>query len=342
MAESQVKSALPESVPIFRHADVLLSQRAARNFAGQLGFSPVRQEEIALVASELATNVLKHAGFGLIAYRRLAERERIGMLVTSRDNGPGFNPETAVADGFSTVNSLGLGLSAINRLVDAMTFAAESGAVCGNIIACTIWLPDDRAAGMPSGCQLDIGVVSRPKPGQTFNGDAFAVSKKRDGTLLAVIDGLGHGASAHKAAALAKRYIESHYDQPFPALFQGVDRECAGGNGVVMALVRFDWASRMFTFAGIGNITGKVVGGDTDLHLPVRRGIVGRKAPLPALSEMPWRCGRCLILYSDGLHSRWRWRDFNHLHGQPAQVVAHHMYRQLRSGHDDATLIVVK
>ena len=42
--------------------------------------------------------------------------------------------------------------------------------------------------------------------------------------LSGVIDGLGHGPFAHRAARTARHSIEAHYDQPLQNLFRGARR----------------------------------------------------------------------------------------------------------------------
>src|SRR5215472_796354 len=58
------------------------------------------------------------------------------------------------------------------------------------------------------------GVATRALPGQTVSGDLHLVKEFRDGALLAVVDGIGHGAEATAAAGLAVRILEAHAEEP--------------------------------------------------------------------------------------------------------------------------------
>jgi anti-sigma regulatory factor (Ser/Thr protein kinase) len=56
------------------------ARRGGQRWAGaSQGFSPDVEARVALVATELATNLLKHAGEGLVAINESADSERSGI-----------------------------------------------------------------------------------------------------------------------------------------------------------------------------------------------------------------------------------------------------------------------
>jgi serine/threonine protein phosphatase PrpC len=203
------------------------------------------------------------------------------------------------------------------------------------------------------------------------NGDAFVVKRWSGSALVGVIDGLGHGQYASRAAQAARQYVESHYDQPLDAIFRGVERACHGTRGVVMALARFDYgphnsqcdrdASEVkLTFASIGNVearvfplhpsassiledsrTSQVEAKKRQLNFMVRRGVVGLNAPKPLITEHAWDLGNMMVLHTDGITTRWSWNGFHHLASKPASVIAAELLRALAKD-DDATVAVVK
>jgi serine/threonine protein phosphatase PrpC len=160
--------------------------------------------------------------------------------------------------------------------------------------------------------------------------------------LISVIDGLGHGQFAHYAAEKARQYVKTHYDQPLDDIFRGAGRNCLATRGVVMALARFDWAEDKMTFASIGNIETRVIGGEKPFDLLVRRGIVGLNAPRAAVTEHGWDMSYTMVMHSDGLHSHWEAADLNGIAQEPATVVSARMLSKLARDNDDATVIVVK
>ena len=70
--------------------DVLRAAEAARRFAEFLGFPEVQREELGLVVTELASNLLRHAVGGTIKLRQIGAGERTGIEILSLDTGPGF------------------------------------------------------------------------------------------------------------------------------------------------------------------------------------------------------------------------------------------------------------
>src|SRR2546422_9397917 len=100
-----------------------------------IGFDERAVEEITLVVSELATNLVKHAKDGVLRLRRTEEDGRTGIQIDSEDQGPGIvNVEQAIGDDFSTSGSLGCGLGAVNRQIDEFDVPARAGG--GNPIGC--------------------------------------------------------------------------------------------------------------------------------------------------------------------------------------------------------------
>ena len=55
-------------------------------------------------------------------------------------------------------------------------------------------------------------MATRPRGFGQVNGDAFVVYQWAESALVGVIDGLGHGQFAHRAAETARRYVETHFD----------------------------------------------------------------------------------------------------------------------------------
>jgi serine/threonine-protein kinase RsbT len=71
--------------------------------------------------------------------RRSEENGRTGVVVIARDQGPGIaEPELAMRDGFSTGNSLGLGLPGAKRLMDE--FQLESAPNAGTTVTMKKWI----------------------------------------------------------------------------------------------------------------------------------------------------------------------------------------------------------
>lgn len=109
-------------------ADVVSARQLGRKIAGEMGFSRSDQALIATSISELARNIVNYAKLGWIEITQLDSGRRQGLKVVATDKGPGIaDLAVAMSDGFSTGNSLGLGLPGTRRMVDDFHIASEPG-----------------------------------------------------------------------------------------------------------------------------------------------------------------------------------------------------------------------
>ena len=118
----------PVRVAIEREADIVLARQAGRQLAAQLGFSSTDQTLIATAISEVARNIVVYANHGEILLSTADDGGRVGIQVVATDSGPGIdNKDLAMRDGYSTKNSLGLGLPGAKRLMDDFYLDSEVG-----------------------------------------------------------------------------------------------------------------------------------------------------------------------------------------------------------------------
>lgn len=108
------------------YEDIILARQAARAEAQRMGFSVIDQTKIITAVSELARNIVVHAGKGVMRISRASRGA--GLVLAFTDQGPGFaDVGMALSKGFSTVNSLGLGLSGAKALSDAFDIRSSPG-----------------------------------------------------------------------------------------------------------------------------------------------------------------------------------------------------------------------
>jgi anti-sigma regulatory factor (Ser/Thr protein kinase)/serine/threonine protein phosphatase PrpC len=334
-----MKTLAPQTIEIAYAAGLGEAKRKAHAIATKIGFDPIACDEIVLAVSELASNLIKHAHGGELVLTPLTKDKEKGMQIESLDNGPGIvNIEEAMADGFSTVGSLGIGLGAVNRLMDEFEIASPRGA--GVRIVCRKWVRHYSPTLRP--CPLSIAAATRPHLYNDLNGDAFVIHSWAESTLVGVIDGLGHGQFAHRAAQAALQYVEAHFDRPLTEIFRGTGRACRATRGVVMALARFDWGENRMTFASVGNIETRVFNQSSSFHCILRRGIIGVSAPDPVVTEHTWSPDDWMVMHSDGLPTHWDADMIPGLISKPANVMAHEILRALAKPEDDATVLVVR
>jgi serine/threonine-protein kinase RsbT len=135
-------SRMPEgdvSVPIRSDADVVAARSLGRSVAESHGFGATDVTMIATAISELARNILKYAQEGEIMVEPVRRDSQAGVSVVARDAGPGIaDVGLAMQDGFSTANSLGLGLPGTRRLMDEFEIVSSVGS--GTVVRAIKWL----------------------------------------------------------------------------------------------------------------------------------------------------------------------------------------------------------
>ncbi len=324
-------------------SDASEARQILKEMAHILGFGAQESGDLAIVVTELVTNIVIHARDGELVLTPLEDKRRLGIKIESLDNGPGIaDPDQVITDGFSTGGGLGYGLGTVNRLMDELFIRSRPDGQPGTLITCLRWKPDSLLNII--NCPLSVGIATRAHLNSEFNGDAFVVEELNTSVLVALIDGLGHGEPAHYAARIAREYVEEHCDEPLPVLFGGVARACQCSRGIVMAVARFDWGQRpiRLTFASIGNIEARVFGCPTRINLLARRGVIGHNAPKPHVVECDWDSAYIMVLHTDGLSTKWHWNEFPELTKASADYSARRLLQRVAGNDDDATVMVVR
>jgi serine/threonine-protein kinase RsbT len=127
------------SVPIERELDVVTARQKGRELSAAMGFSTTDQTLLATAISEVARNIVSYAGRGTIVLSSVESDGRRGVMIVAQDQGPGIpNIELAMRDGFSTGNSLGVGLPGAKRLVDDFELTSTPGV--GTTVTLKKWL----------------------------------------------------------------------------------------------------------------------------------------------------------------------------------------------------------
>jgi serine/threonine-protein kinase RsbT len=127
-----------DSMPIRTEADIVLARQTVRRMTQELKFSLVDQTKMVTAASELARNAVVYGGGGEMHSETLSDGARMGLRLTFADRGPGISDlKTAMRDGWTSGNGLGMGLSGSKRLVHE--FEIESCPGEGTRVTITRW-----------------------------------------------------------------------------------------------------------------------------------------------------------------------------------------------------------
>jgi serine/threonine-protein kinase RsbT len=125
-------------VPIYTEQDIVAARQLGRAVAEQAGFVGSQLTVIATAISELARNIVTYAVSGEITISLAEQTGRRGVLILARDQGPGIQDlALAMRDGYSTSNSLGMGLPGTRRLMDEFEIASVVGE--GTTVTARMW-----------------------------------------------------------------------------------------------------------------------------------------------------------------------------------------------------------
>jgi len=126
-------------VPINTDIDIVAARQQGRDLAARIGFAGSDLTVIATAISEVSRNIVSYATRGELLFHAVEEPTRRGIVVIARDDGPGIgNVDDALRDGFSTGNSLGLGLPGARRLMDDFEVVSTVGK--GTTITMKKWI----------------------------------------------------------------------------------------------------------------------------------------------------------------------------------------------------------
>ncbi|HZX30658.1 MAG TPA: anti-sigma regulatory factor [Rhodocyclaceae bacterium] len=125
-------------VPVETEIDVVTARLRGSELAQKLGFSSRETYAIAIAISEVARNIVRYAHHGRITFSEIHRGSRMGLSIVAEDEGPGIpDLNRAMEPGFSTGNSLGLGLNSAERQMDEFEIVSTLGD--GTTVTMTKW-----------------------------------------------------------------------------------------------------------------------------------------------------------------------------------------------------------
>jgi anti-sigma regulatory factor (Ser/Thr protein kinase) len=325
------------AVPVSDRSAIGSVRRAALAACQALDLDEDDSGRAAIVATELASNVLKHGQGGWCFVAPSEFRGVPAVSMVSFDRGPGIrNPAVALADGYSTTGTPGTGLGAIRRL--SLVFDLYSQPEVGVTMAARV----GPLAPSGSDTTSDVGALLRAKPGQDVSGDTWSARRAGPGLLVMVADGLGHGPEAAAAArAAATAFQKSRQVKPV-SLVEEIHEALLHTRGAAVAVALVDPAAGRVLYAGIGNISGRLVELDQARSLVSMNGTAGQQARSLREFEYDAPAGSLLVLHSDGLSARWSLEDYPGLAERDPALIAGVLFRDFGRDRDDAVVVAVR
>jgi anti-sigma regulatory factor (Ser/Thr protein kinase) len=328
--DMNIGSSLTQVLVIEDSSQIGHARRTAQQLAEKNGFDVTDAGRVALVATELASNILKHASHGVLHLRVLPRTNGAGIEMLAVDRAQGFDLQACLTDGFSTGGTQGIGLGAVSRQTEVFDVYADSR---GAVLLARLYPRQDKAP------DRRIGISQHSLRNDPACGDVWHLAFDGPRISVLVIDGLGHGEEAERAArAGEKAFALLPFASPVLAL-EDMHHAMTGTRGGAVAVAQFDGDA--LKFVGIGNIGACLIAADKSRGLASHPGIVGGQYRKAQAFDYAQVSGQLLIMYSDGLQSRWNLQDYPGLvHRHPA-VIAAILHRDFCRGRDDVTVLVI-
>ena len=323
-------------------SQVASARRAVLDLAAQIGLTDERAGRAALIVTELATNLTKHARSGEVLLRAIQTSgggAPDGIEILAIDRGPGMRDlPRAREDGYSTAGTLGHGLGSIERQSDFFQIYSEPS---GTVAVAQLWTtPQRRAARQPL---YEIGGVLVSHPGEPICGDAWGWTMRDDRFAIMVADGLGHGLSAHEAADAAIGMFYRHHEETPSRVIADVHAALRSTRGAAVATVAVDTDRGVANFCGVGNISGVLISPTGSRHAMVsQNGTAGHVASRIHEFSYPFSSRAMIVMFSDGLGTQWDLAAYPGVSTRHPSIIAGILYRDFSRRRDDVSVVVAK
>jgi len=316
-------------------------KKEIRRQAEHIELSQKKIAETDIIVSELISNLNKHATGGELLIKTIEDLHgRNGLELISVDRGPGIKDlQEMLKDGSSTTTTLGQGLGAIKRLSDEFDIYSLRG--WGTIVLSRIFV--SKISIKPKNQKFTFHTIMLPKKGQMVCGDGYRLYHNNFDYKLIALDGLGHGPEAHKASVAAiKEFLSTGQISPAETI-KILHRKINKTRGAVGMVIHLNSISDLAYYAGLGNISARILGMDKAKSLISYNGIIGHSIPNTLhTNQAGFPQHEVMIIYSDGLKSRWELNHLPNILNHDGSIIAAAVYKDFSRNTDDTLVIVIK
>lgn len=325
------------AVPVAESSQPFAVRSEARRAAERLRLDEEDAYRAGLVATELATNLVKHAVGGEVLVRAFRDDTGDAVEMIAVDRGPGMaNAPMSLADGVSSAGTLGTGLGGVRRLADEFDLHSQPGR--GTVVLARVRRGRPGVRSAQSAC----AGVSVPFKGEPVCGDGWTIRAHDHGFAVLLVDGLGHGLSASAAADAALAVFTAGTYSSALEMLRLIHLGLMHTRGAAATIVDVRPAAATAIVIGIGNVATVVCHGATAKSGITLPGILGHQARQFREFSYAWRPDSLLVVHSDGLTTRWTMDTYQGLQTCHPAVIASVLYRDCSRGRDDATVVVAR
>ncbi len=317
-----------------------LIKKDIHKLAAEAGYPQAKLSDLDLIVSELTSNIQKHVTGGaeiLVSVNKEERNEYVEIICI--DNGPGIaDINKVLADGYSSVNTLGHGFGSMKRLSDKFDIYSQPG--WGTIVLIRVYKsPDQSIARKP--IQLYGLVVA--KPGEKDSGDGFYFQNTQAGFKILLADGLGHGKDANFAVNEAVYAFRLCTETSAVETIRSVHQSIKKTRGIVANVVMYNRDKQTWTISGVGNISTRLMSGTFQKLVVPYNGIIGHNIP-NTMTDVTYSIEEYnqFISCSDGMRSRWENYKFPNVHKADPMILAAAIYKEYARRTDDMSVIICK
>ncbi|MBU1052639.1 MAG: SpoIIE family protein phosphatase [Proteobacteria bacterium] len=320
------------------------ARRMAFEISAFIGLSETEAGTVSIIVSEIAKNLIKHAGCGEVLISPVQYRDEFWIDILGLDKGPGIaGMAQCMQDGYSTTGSPGTGLGAVKRL--STIFDIISAPAAGTAVLSRLIRKQEKVKQLPP--LMDIGVVNVPINSEQVSGDGWAVAESSGRTVLMAADGLGHGVLASDAARAAEKVFREQSFLGPTELLEYIHNSIKHTRGAAVAIAEVTHAKNMLKYSGIGNITGILHTAEKSRNMVSMNGTAGgeaRKMQEFAYPFAPAENSRqpLIIMHSDGIATISALDRYPGIENRHPALIAGIVYKDFRRGRDDAMVLVAK
>ena len=342
--DSSIDCKLLYSSPAQNKSTLILLRSKLSAIAQRLGISDPKRESMLLVASEMVSNQIKHAGGRGMLQLWLQPGPVLDILAL--DYGPGIaNLYLAEKDGYSTTNTLGKGLGTIRRLSDeSYTYTQHESSGHEKKWSGAIFLSRFHVDNSKNSTSKDlwagfkIGLYCNSLSNNRHNGDRIYLHQTGSQLHWLHLDGLGHGEKAQAATDNLAIHLSRH-NAP-EALLAAVDQQLIGSRGAVGIIGELDMARNVIQLLGVGDMHAHFYDREQLYNIAFAPGILGRehRSTTPFHTDFTKKC--IIVTASDGIRRNLDLINFVGLFNQPPQLIAYTLGNIMGRISDDQSILV--
>jgi anti-sigma regulatory factor (Ser/Thr protein kinase) len=327
-------------VPVSDQSHIGECRRVAQRLAEAARCDQTTAGRACIVATELSTNIIRHAGSGELLAQVLDDGAAACVEIIAIDQGRGMkNVDECLRDGFSTGGTPGNGLGAVSRM--SSTFDIFSSVGQGSAVLSRISdKPTSSLPGPASVTGFEFGAICVALAGELECGDAWSIAESAASVAILVADGLGHGSAAARASGDAVKCFQRKPWEAPTVTMQTLHGALCGSRGAAAACASLDFSKSKVVYAGVGNISGHLLSGGRSRGMVSHNGTLGVQLLRAQQFEYDWQPNSRIVMHSDGLSGRWNIDNYPGLNSRHPAIIAGVLYRDFVRRRDDATIVV--